>query len=143
MTVKIGNKPVESMPVEPEIDVTNMSIIDRLKLAKKAMEAKYGPVAIFKLPNDKRVFLRAPTPQEFQIYNTKLERQSWANSKGQPTETVYDIVAAQVKSCMIVTNDNSFIANTDDLAMYPACFGLLNNKLLAMAGSDVEEDFLD
>jgi len=153
MSVKIGNQPAPVYP-DPQVtpgegqlpDVSNMSLTERLKLAKKTLEEKYGPVAVFKLPNQKRVFFRAPMPVEYQRYTTKVERIAWAAKEGNKitsNDTLTDCTFELIKACLITAADNSVIGNVEDLETYPAAYQVISDRLQAMAGSEVEEDFLD
>jgi hypothetical protein len=144
MSVTIGTKEniEQEKPVTEKLELT---LIDRLKLAKTKLEETYGPIAIFKLPNQKRLFFRAPTSAEYMIYSEKTEKLMWNNQKKNPVpgDNLCNIKEDLVKVCLIKSTDNTIVGNEEDLKKYPACIGKICDKLEELSGSDVEEDFLD
>jgi hypothetical protein len=144
MTVKIGNQEEKEVVKESKSEIPT-TLKEKLALAKQHLEAKYGEVAVFKLPNGKRTFFRAPNAVEYQIYTEKTERLMWNQNKKNPvvTDSLVDIRAELVKACLIQADDNTVIGNLSDLDKFPAAYPRIADRLEIMVGSEVEEDFLD
>lgn len=115
-----------------------------LKTIKKSVEERYGSCAIFALPNKKRVIVRGPTEQEYDMWSVETERAALARQRLQPGKSIQDIWKQMVKTCIVSSPEYlEIIATYDDVVKYPACIPTLANKIENLAGCTVSEDFLD
>ena len=92
MTVQIGkteNKEAVVVDNSESVNVKELTVQEKLKLAKKQLEEKYETVAVFKLPNGKRIFVRPPTQIEYQMYVEKIDRVQWQRQNLKKAMIIY------------------------------------------------------
>lgn len=158
MSVTIGKPKEQKQVIEPEtteapteekVEVKELTVVEKLKVVKKQLEDKYGSVAIFKLPNEKRIFIRVPSYEEYSLYEEKVEKSAYSHQllmqgkQAITADSISDCKKHMVKTCIIDLGENPIVGNFSDVMKYPACIDILLVKIEKLAGAGVEEDFLD